>query len=82
MKDDNIEYVANVLNRGGKATGKYANYYNIQYKQPEHLNGTVECTDTSKLKNLKVSTEEPQTENVYKNNCIDFNEAKLKELHS
>ena len=64
VKDDNIEYVPNVLNRRGKATGKYANYYNIQYKQPEHLNGTVECIDTSKLKNLKVSTEEPQTENV------------------
>ena len=37
---------------------------------------------TPKLKNLKVSTEELQTENVYENNCIDFNEPKLKELHS
>ena len=82
VKDDNIEYVANVLNRGGKATSKYANYYNTQYKHPEHLNGTVECIDTSKLKNLKVSTKEPQTVNVYENNCIDFNEARLKELHS
>ena len=37
MNTDDIEYTANVINRAGKATGKYKHCLNIKYQTPCEL---------------------------------------------
>ena len=42
------DFVAKILSRAGKATGKYKNSYNIEYESPEWAQGQQACLDLEK----------------------------------
>nr|XP_039264060.1 uncharacterized protein LOC120339893 [Styela clava] len=91
FKNDGILCEAEILNRAGKATGKYRNCFNVEYKSPSHLSGVKHCVDFDQVQELQVIP--PQQESMVLNNVrkeshvfvtedIDFDEAKAKELQS
>ena len=60
-----------VKSRGGKASGQYKNWWNVEYTKPEELLGRKDCVDVSKTKSIPQS---PSQE--------DFSSAKSDELRS
>ena len=74
-----------VLSRGGKATGKYKNHWNIGYTEPVEISGQRDTVDIEKLDELCVnsnSIEENLPECVFVSNLDDFTVAKLEELEN
>ena len=51
-----IKYMAKVLSRGGKSSGKYKNAYNIEYISPNEMNGTQSWINLDNISNLSVRT--------------------------
>ena len=76
---DNENYVVELINRAGKATGKYKSTFNVQYSRPSNNlpNGYV---DFDKVKDIKIIDTKGKTEKVciIDENC--FQNAKQQEL--
>ena len=76
---DNENYVVELINRAGKATGKYKNTFNFQYSHPSNNlpNGNV---DFDKVKDIQIVETKDKTEEVciIDENC--FQNAKQQEL--
>ena len=53
---EGIKYTAKVLGRGGKSSGKYKNFYNIEYISPNEMNGTQSWINLDNISNLSVTT--------------------------
>ena len=78
-----------VISRAGKATGKYANTYNIEYDLPSEKCGTQEYVDFDRMTNLEVFPDDDVGVDVFFSNTkkqnddkLMFQDAKLTELAS
>ena len=60
---DNENYVVELINRAGKATGKYKNTFNVQYSRPSNNlpNGDV---DFDKVRDIQIIQTKGKTEEV------------------
>jgi len=45
-------YVAKVLSRAGKVSGKYKNWYNLEYREPDEMIGTTASVDLNSVEIL------------------------------
>ena len=81
VDENNTTCVAKVINCAGKATGKYDNCYNIQYKAPSEHSGTKTWIDIKNVANLKIIQPElTKTDEILETQCDKFQVAKEKEL--
>ncbi|PIK59085.1 hypothetical protein BSL78_03967 [Apostichopus japonicus] len=79
--------VVKVLSRAGKATGKHANWFYIQYLKPDSSAGSTQSIDLKSVNNLEVITPESMAqergdspETVFILDNLIFKEAKQEEL--
>ena len=89
----NTLHEGKILGRAGKATGKYKQWYNIQYYKPDHLTGTTGSVDLGRVDQLTINEIQEETtgndgdtssieENVMILDSVSFYEAKCNELQS
>ena len=80
------EYIAEILGRVGKSTGRYNNCYNIRYTEPESLKNRVGNIDFSRDIDTwsKLQSSDATEDALFINdiNSEDFAEAKKDELDS
>ncbi len=82
---ENQEKEAVVLSRGGKASGKHKNFWNIEYQTPKEISGQVDTVDIGSLNNLTVKDVwegNSDYESALAVQTDDFLETKLEELES
>ena len=60
---DNENYVVELINRAGKATGKYKNTFNVQYSRPSN-NLPNSYVDFDKVKDIHIIETKDRTEEV------------------
>ena len=77
---DNIPYKVEILSRAGKATGKFKNAFNIEYKEPISMCNEQGHVDFDKVNDIVIN--ETNTEEIFivDNSC--FQKAKLNELNN
>ena len=73
---------AEVLSRAGKRTGRFGNWYNIEYTAPRNLRGKKDNIDIKAVGNLKVIEEAPSEADVYVATENTYKDAKIRELNS
>ena len=86
--DNGENYTAKVLSRAGKSSGKYSNWYNIEYESPDAIIGKKDNIDITKAQNLIVVPDdeqpEPQpnipTDEILEISKVSFEDAKAAEL--
>ena len=75
---DGRQISAVVKSRGGKATGKYSDWWNVIYQSPQELAGQTDCVDVSALDQLECcSTDADQSFII---TVDEYKDAKLDEL--
>ena len=62
--DKNVEYEATVINRAGKASGKYNSCYNIKYQNPTEFTGKISWIDLRNVNDLIVIPEAESSNNI------------------
>ena len=81
VDENNTICLAKVINHAGKATGKYDNSYNIEYKAPLERSGTKTWIDITDVANLKIVQQElTKSGKILESQCDKFQVAKEKEL--
>ena len=69
------------MGRAGKSTGKYKNFYNVEYKAHQNLEGTHAYIDLDKVTNFTLTvntsedvpaTTESITEEIFETKDVDF----------
>ena len=79
LNDEN--YIAEMLSRAGKATGKYKNTFNIQNFHPSNKLPSV-YVDFDKVKNIQIIGRKNETESVCVIDESCFQNAKQQELEN
>ena len=62
--DENVEYEATVIDRAGKASGKYNSCYNIKYHNPTEFTGKISWIDLHNVNDLIVIPEAESSNNT------------------
>ena len=80
-------YTVKILNRAGKAGGKYKNTFHVEYKAPSDMKDRKGCVDFDQVEDINIGNNdnvaaEDLTEEVLHVESSRFHEAKLAELLS
>ena len=77
---DNVPYKGEIIGRAAKATGKYKNAFNIEYKEPVSMYNQQGYVDFDKVNNIVINENKTDQIMLIDENC--FQKAKLYELNS
>ena len=77
---DNIPYKGEIIGRAAKATGKYKNAFNIEYKEPVSMYNQQGYVDFDKVNDIVINENKTEQIMLTDENC--FQKAKLYELNS
>ena len=77
---DNIPYKVEILSRAGKATGKFKNAFNIEYKEPISMCNEQGHVDFDKVNDIVIN--DTNTEEIFTADNSCFQKAKLNELNN
>ena len=75
---DNVPYKGEIIGRAAKATSKYKNAFNIEYKEPVSMYNQQGYVDFDKVNNIVINENKTEQIMLINENC--FQKAKLYEL--
>ena len=83
LDDQGVRYTADITSRAGKASGKYKDWYNVEFLEPDDVAQTKQSIDLSKVIGLEAADNRIDEENeVMVINEVSFEEAKQAEMAS